>query len=41
MCLITNYMSTSGPLTIYQKSRGIDTSLRVEVDLLNNTNINE
>ncbi len=41
MCLITNYVSTSGPLTIYQKSRGIDTSLRVEVDLLNNTNINE
>jgi len=32
MCLITNYVSTSGPLTIYQKSRGIDTSLRVRFE---------
>lgn len=31
MCLITNYVSTSGPLSIYQKSRGIDTRLRVEL----------
>jgi len=32
MCLITNYVSTTGPLTIYQKSRGIDTSLRVRFE---------
>jgi len=36
MCLITNYVSTSGPLTIYQRKRNIDTNLRVEVDLINN-----
>jgi hypothetical protein len=40
-CLITGHITTSGPLTNYQKSRGIDTSLRVEVDSLNNKNINE
>jgi hypothetical protein len=27
-CLETGYVSTSGPLSRYQKSRGIDTSLR-------------
>jgi hypothetical protein len=37
----TDYVSISGPFTLYQKSRGIDTSLRVEIDLLNNKNINE
>lgn len=31
-CLITNYVSTYGPLTIYQRSRKIDTNLRVKVD---------
>jgi hypothetical protein len=30
-CLITGHITTSGPLTNYQKSRGIDTSLRIEV----------
>jgi hypothetical protein len=31
-CLITNYITTCGPLTKYQKSRNIDVSLRVKVD---------
>ena len=31
-CLITNYISTPGPLTIYQKSRGIDTTLRIKIE---------
>jgi len=30
-CLITGYESTAGPLSIYQKARGIDTSLRERV----------
>ena len=30
-CLVTNYITTAGPLTKYQKSRGIDIKLRVEV----------
>jgi hypothetical protein len=31
-CLITNYVSTSGPLTIYQRKRNIDTALRVIIE---------
>ena len=30
-CLITGHITTSGLLTNYQKSRGIDTSLRIEI----------
>jgi len=30
-CLITGYISTPGPLSRYQKTRGIDTSLREKV----------
>jgi hypothetical protein len=30
-CLVTNYISTPGPLSRYQKARGIDTSLREQV----------
>lgn len=30
-CLITGHITTSGPLTNYQKSRGIDISFRIEV----------
>jgi len=30
-CLETGYITTSGPLTIYQKSRGIDTSKRIRI----------
>ena len=31
-CLVTNYISTCGPLTKYQKARGINISLRVKID---------
>jgi hypothetical protein len=31
-CLVTNYITTAGPLTKYQKSRGIDIKLRVEAN---------
>jgi hypothetical protein len=31
MCLVTGFISTPGPLSIYQKRRGIDTSLRVKL----------
>lgn len=31
-CLVTGYITTSGPLTKYQRSRGIDTNLRVQID---------
>lgn len=31
-CLVTGYITTSGPLTNYQRSRGIDTNLRVHLD---------
>jgi hypothetical protein len=31
-CLVTGYITTSGPLTNYQRSRGIDTDLRVQID---------
>ena len=31
MCLETGYMTTSGPLTKYQRARGIDTSKRVRL----------
>lgn len=30
MCTETGYITTSGPLTIYQKKRGIDTSKRIK-----------
>ena len=30
-CLVTGYITTPGPLSRYQKSRGIDTSLRVKL----------
>jgi hypothetical protein len=30
-CLVTGYESTSGPLSCYQKARGIDTALRERV----------
>ncbi len=30
-CLVTGYITTPGPLSRYQKTRGIDTSLRVQV----------
>lgn len=30
-CTVTGYVSTSGPLTLYQKHKGIDTSNRVKV----------
>jgi len=30
-CLVTGYITTAGPLTNYQRSRGIDTSLRDEI----------
>ena len=31
-CLITGHISTAGPLTGYQKARGIDTSKRVKIE---------
>jgi general stress protein YciG len=31
MCLETGYITTSGPLTLYQRKRGIDTSKRVRI----------
>jgi len=31
MCEETGYITTSGPLTLYQKTRGIDTSKRVRI----------
>jgi hypothetical protein len=31
MCLETGYVTTSGPLTIYQRKRGIDTSKRKQI----------
>ena len=31
-CLVTGHITTSGPLTNYQRSRGIDIGLRVQVD---------
>ena len=31
-CLETGHITTAGPLTTYQKSRGIDTSKRVRID---------
>jgi hypothetical protein len=31
MCLETGYITTSGPLTLYQKNRGIDTTKRVRI----------
>jgi hypothetical protein len=31
-CLITGHITTSGPLTNYQRSRGIDSKLRVEIN---------
>ncbi len=31
ICLVTGYISTSGPLTIYQRKRGIDTINRMKV----------
>jgi hypothetical protein len=31
MCLETGYITTSGPLTLYQKKRGINTSKRIRV----------
>jgi general stress protein YciG len=31
MCLETGYITTSGPLTKYQRARGIDTSKRVRI----------
>ena len=30
-CLVTNYETTPGPLSRYQKARGIDTSLRIRI----------
>ena len=30
-CLVTGYVTTPGPLSMYQKARGIDTSLRVKL----------
>lgn len=32
MCTETGFVSTSGPLTLYQRKRGIDTSKRKRVD---------
>lgn len=32
MCLETGYITTSGPLTSYQRSRGIDTNLRKRIN---------
>jgi len=32
MCMVTGYITTKGPLTNVQKSRGIDSRLRVRVD---------
>jgi len=32
MCLQTGFITTSGPLTNYQRTRGIDTSLRKRID---------
>jgi hypothetical protein len=32
MCLVTGKISTAGPLSCYQKKRGIDKSLRKKVD---------
>jgi hypothetical protein len=32
MCLETGYITTSGPLSIYQKNRGIDTSKRKRIE---------
>ena len=31
MCTETEYITTSGPLTMYQRARGIDTSKRVRI----------
>jgi hypothetical protein len=31
-CLVTNYISTYGPLTKYQKARNIDITLRVKIE---------
>jgi general stress protein YciG len=31
MCLVTGYITTSGPLTMYQKKRGIDKSKRIRL----------
>jgi len=31
-CLVTGHISTPGPLTVYQKSRNIDPSLRVKLE---------
>ena len=30
-CLVTGHISTAGPLSLYQRARGIDTSLRIRV----------
>ena len=30
-CIITGHISTSGPLTSYQKARNIDTKLRIQI----------
>jgi general stress protein YciG len=32
MCIESGYITTSGPLTIYQRSKGIDTSKRIRVE---------
>jgi hypothetical protein len=31
-CLVTGHISAAGPLTLWQRKRGIDTSLRVKLD---------
>lgn len=31
-CLETGYITTAGPLTVYQRARGIDTKLRIPID---------
>jgi len=36
-CTVTGKISTYGPLTLYQKKRGIDTSKRIRVDHLTHT----
>jgi hypothetical protein len=33
MCLETGYITTPGPLTIYQKRRGIDISERIKCEV--------
>lgn len=40
-CLVTGFISTAGPLTLYQRARGIDTSLREKVITEISTNENE